>query len=462
LATYTQPTGFLAATFPTTVASTTNITAASGVTVAAIGSNVINAASIASGALDGKGNWNVGKTGYALTQTFPANFASFAITVGGAVTVGTNNDKTGYTASTVSDKTGYSLLATTGLGNQTANITGNLSGSVGSVTAAVTTSAFSGAAETQIDNIETQATDANNEATNASGIATHFATMIELDGLVYRFTTNALENAPHGGGGGGGSGDWTNNEKDAIRAILGIPGSGSTPVDPTSGILDTIRDLVVAVDTVVDAILVDTETTIPGLISTVDSQVDSIVSTVGAIENVTDKLDTMLVLDGAVYQFTANALDNAPSGGGGGGGDPWETDLVVGGYAGNEAGAILLGVKAKADLITSDTVFVSSSSDGQTIKAYYLESRSIDVPMSESLVGKTIEFTCEDAQGATLETVANGSLSRTASSVSVPLTTATTAYIGNHYWSIRDITGGIDRVVAQGVLSVSYAASNDA
>lgn len=34
-------------------------------------------------------------------------------------------------------KTGYSLTATTGLGNQTANITGNLSGSVGSVTGTV-------------------------------------------------------------------------------------------------------------------------------------------------------------------------------------------------------------------------------------------------------------------------------------------------------------------------------------
>ena len=42
------------------------------------------------------------------------------------VTVGTNNDKTG-----------YSLTAGTGLGNQTANITGNLSGNVGSVTGAV-------------------------------------------------------------------------------------------------------------------------------------------------------------------------------------------------------------------------------------------------------------------------------------------------------------------------------------
>lgn len=44
----------------------------------------------------------------------------------GTVVVTTNNDKTGYTASTVSDKTGYSLTATTGLGNQTANISGTI------------------------------------------------------------------------------------------------------------------------------------------------------------------------------------------------------------------------------------------------------------------------------------------------------------------------------------------------
>lgn len=58
------------------------------------GSGAITAASVATSAFNDKGNWNVGKTGYTLT-------------------------------------------ATTGLGNQTANITGNLSGSVGSVTAVV-------------------------------------------------------------------------------------------------------------------------------------------------------------------------------------------------------------------------------------------------------------------------------------------------------------------------------------
>ena len=38
-----------------------------------------------------------------------------------------------------------------------------------------------------------------------------------------------------------------------------------------------------------------------------------------AAGSVNDRLDTMLVADGAVYQYTANALELAPSGGGGGG-----------------------------------------------------------------------------------------------------------------------------------------------
>ncbi len=70
--------------------------------------------------------------------------------------------------------------------------------------------------------------------------------MIESDGAgQFRFDTIALENAPAGGGGGGT--DWTANERTAIRSILGIPTSGTTPTDPSSGILDTIRDSVGAI-----------------------------------------------------------------------------------------------------------------------------------------------------------------------------------------------------------------------
>lgn len=83
--TYIQPTGFLTATFPATVASPTNITSASGVVLAGV------------------------------THT-------------GAVipTVTDVTTKTGYTA-TVSDKTGFSLLPTTGLGNQSGTV-GGISG----------------------------------------------------------------------------------------------------------------------------------------------------------------------------------------------------------------------------------------------------------------------------------------------------------------------------------------------
>lgn len=126
--------------------------AANALTASAIASNAITAAKIAASALNGKGDWNIGKTGYSLAAdqsgvtigtvttntdmrgtdnallaaSAPANFGDLAITATtGRVTVGTNNDKTGYsgvvtggtvdsvinpvTVGTNNDKSGYSL-----------------------------------------------------------------------------------------------------------------------------------------------------------------------------------------------------------------------------------------------------------------------------------------------------------------------------------------------------------------
>ena len=83
-------------------------------------------------------------------------------------------------------------------------------------------------------------------------IANKLDSMLELDGAVYRFTVNALEQAPSGGGGG--SSDWSADERTAIRAILGIPASGTTPDDPASGILDGIRDLATAIKAKTDSL----------------------------------------------------------------------------------------------------------------------------------------------------------------------------------------------------------------
>lgn len=63
---------------------------------------------------------------------------------------------------------------------------------------------------------------------------------LELDSTVYRFTLNALEQAPAGGGGGGT--DWNADEKTAIRSILGVPASGTTPDAPSTGVLAVVRD----------------------------------------------------------------------------------------------------------------------------------------------------------------------------------------------------------------------------
>jgi hypothetical protein len=50
-----------------------------------IDDGAIKATTIAANALDGKGDWNIGKTGYSLTQTFPTNFAAQVISGAGDV-----------------------------------------------------------------------------------------------------------------------------------------------------------------------------------------------------------------------------------------------------------------------------------------------------------------------------------------------------------------------------------------
>lgn len=90
---------------------------------------------------------NNDKTGYSLTQAFPANFNSLAITAGGSVTAGTVSDKTGYslsgsqtfsTSGSVGSVTGAVGSVTGSVGSVTGNVGGNVVGSVGSVVGTVT------------------------------------------------------------------------------------------------------------------------------------------------------------------------------------------------------------------------------------------------------------------------------------------------------------------------------------
>jgi hypothetical protein len=71
-------------------------------------------------------------------------------------------------------------------------------------------------------------------------------------------------------------------------------------------------------------------------VNTIDGRLDT---EIPAIQAVTAKLDTALELDGAVYRYTTNALEQAPVGGGGGG---------------DASQATLLAVKAKTDNLPTD------------------------------------------------------------------------------------------------------------
>ena len=79
------------------------------------------------------------------------------------------------------------------------------------------------------------------EITSMKSVIDKIDTMVELDGAVYRFTTNAVEQSPSGGGG---TADWTTDERTAIRAILGVPVTGTTPEVPAAGALKIIDDLI--------------------------------------------------------------------------------------------------------------------------------------------------------------------------------------------------------------------------
>ncbi len=89
-----------------------------------------------------------------------------------------------------------------------------------------------------------------------------------------------------------------------------IGGTAQTGVDVGAKVNNLPSDP--ADQSAVEAAITAAHATTNGKIDAVDDYVDT---EVGAIKGVADKIDTALVLDGAVYQFTANALELAPTGG---------------------------------------------------------------------------------------------------------------------------------------------------
>lgn len=127
MATYTQPTGFLTATFPATVASTTNITAASGITLAAVthtGATIPAVTTVT--------NLTNAPTAGDFTATMKTSIttAATAATPTAAAVTGAVGSVTGNVGGNVVGSVGS---VTGAVGSVTGNVGGNVNGSVGSV-----------------------------------------------------------------------------------------------------------------------------------------------------------------------------------------------------------------------------------------------------------------------------------------------------------------------------------------
>lgn len=221
----------------------------SAVTVGTINSNTITAASIAASALNGKGDWNIGKTGYALTQAFPANFASLGINVSGHIsrvtlvdTTTTNTDMRGtdnaaLASNWTATRAGYldGVLLAANFAQRTVQVTGSnhVAADIHELQPYVITdldfdatglAAIAGrvadeplATHTTAGTLGKVLSDAGSGVTTllgriTSSVATMFSdliTMITGSGVSPKWSANALSLAPTSTGGGTGTGART-------------------------------------------------------------------------------------------------------------------------------------------------------------------------------------------------------------------------------------------------------------
>jgi hypothetical protein len=175
-----------------------------------------------------------------------------------------------------------------------------------------------------------------------------------------------------------------------------------------------------------------------------DCQADGLSSSteITAINTFATRMTTGLVQDGAVYQFTANMLELAPSGGGGSSVNVLPATGIV---ADRSAGATLVPV-------VGETI-------SQSITLY-----RTDGTTAISLSGKTLVIVFETLSGVDVATVASGSITISGASsniVTFAYPSAVTASERTLRFAIRDAAAP-STLYMQGVCSVVRAPQVDA
>jgi hypothetical protein len=150
-------------------------------------------------------------------------------------------------------------------------------------------------------------------------------TTVQLDGAVYRFTSNALELAPTGTGGGG-SGPSAEVVAAAVRLELAPELELiDAPISSRSTYAGTdTPGTELLLERITGTVLLASSYTAPlnaaGMRDALGLAAPNLDEQLAAGLVVLGKVDTTLQADGPVFRFTANALEMAPAGGGGGGG----------------------------------------------------------------------------------------------------------------------------------------------
>ena len=237
------------------------------------------------------------------------------------------------------------------------------------------------------------------------------------------------------------------------------------------------------------------------------SSVDTIDGIVDSLLVIANKLDGMLELDGAVYRYTTNALEQGPSGGGGGSGDVtsimgtnltetaggqlaaafsyfldvatpsktvndvgvagsglsaadvWQYDITSISTDG-QAGKELQDIEGRTSLIGSGTAFAPNRSLGNNrLTVFVGETSSLTLITPTDLSGETLELTFDDSNEAEVGVIEDGSLTKTSSSVTWSFTSAITATAQLLNYSLRRTSD--KEVFLRGECNVEYAPLKD-
>lgn len=157
-----------------------------------------------------------------------------------------------------------------------------------------------------------------------------------------------------------------------------------------------------------------------------------------SVAAVTTKLDTALVLDGSVYQFTANALENAPASGGG--------SVIV--YPLNAS----MPLKSVGLLMTFYT-----EEQGVVVGPIGVTARSGNTIVPVDLSGRTLEVRFIDYLGTEILSIPDSDITISGADddqfsfvVTTALTETPTVCHEDqyHYWTLRDITDGENVLLA--------------